>query len=136
MVALKNFSLFLLWTVLILYLSFSPLQAWPKSSIFQKLYLDKVVHITMYAVLAFLLLRSVFMHWKKQTIRLNTIVYALVFAAAFGIAVEFLQPVLTMYRKFEWMDIAANISGVFFGLYIFNYMRSRRYLGLSVIMSD
>ncbi len=87
----------------------------------------------MYAVLGLLLLRSIFIQRKKQTLRFETICYALIFASTIGIAVEFLQPVLTMYRKFEWMDMVANTAGVLLGLYIFKWLRSRRYFDLNIL---
>ena len=39
---LKNFALFFIWMVIILYLSFTPLTNWPQETILQKLYVDKL----------------------------------------------------------------------------------------------
>lgn len=115
----KNFGLFICWLIIILYLSFSPLKNWPQQTIFQKLYFDKVVHITMYAVLSFLLLRSIFFYQKKQPPRFSIVVVTFICCAGMGIAIEFLQPLLTAFRKFEWLDMVANAAGAITGILLF-----------------
>lgn len=125
----KNFWLFVLWMALILYLSFAPLKDWPQPGIFQKLYLDKVVHFTMYALLSFLLLRSIFQQQLKHTPRYATIITSLIFSAGLGIAIEVLQPVFTMYRKFELMDMVANAVGAIAGVIVFKWLLSKEMMG-------
>lgn len=130
MLFVKHFWLFLFWMCLILYLSFVPLKDWPQPSIFQKLYIDKAVHFTMYAVLCFLLLRSIFRQQMKQPPRYATRIMAVVFSAGVGVAIEVLQPLLTDYRQFELMDMAANAIGAIAGGMIFNWMLSKGRMGL------
>lgn len=116
---LKHFWVFLCWMLLIIYLSFTPLNDWPQPSVLQKLYLDKVVHFTMYLVLSLLLLRSFYRQQNRQMLRYAVIITALLFSAGLGIAVETLQPLLTRFRKFEWADMAANVAGALAGVLIF-----------------
>src|SRR5215471_12441830 len=127
---LKNFTLFFIWMLIILYLSFTPLTNWPQETILQKLYVDKLVHITMYSILSFLLLLGLTRQQKKLPLRYQAIVVAVLFCAAMGATIEFLQPVLTMYRKFEWLDMAANATGAILGYYIFRGVQRKQWLGL------
>jgi len=136
MTLIKNFWLFLVWLFVILYLSFTPLTNWPQPTLFQKLYIDKVVHIFMYAALSFLLLRGFFLQQKKQHLRYALIVTSLIICAGLGVAVEFLQPVLTMYRRFEWMDMVANATGVVTGWLIFSWLLSKQWLGLKTMSTN
>ncbi|MBK6482297.1 MAG: VanZ family protein [Chitinophagaceae bacterium] len=128
---LKHFWIFLLWLLLILYLSFAPLKDWPQPSIFQKLYLDKAVHFTMYLLLSFLLLRSFFRQQPLQKYRYAIFAGTLAFSAGLGIAVEALQPILTQYRRFEWMDMLANAIGAIAGIVIFRWLLSRGYAAMN-----
>ncbi|MEP7129433.1 MAG: VanZ family protein [Chitinophagales bacterium] len=128
----KHYVLFLLWMMLIVYLSFTPLKSWPQPTIFQKLYIDKVVHFIMYSVLSFLLIRSIFRQQMKQLPRYESLLIAFIFSASLGVAVEFLQPMLTEYRKFEWMDMIANAAGALGGVFFFKWLLSRRKMGLKV----
>src|SRR5262245_18329994 len=105
MLWLKNFWLFLTWFGIILYLSFTPLQNWPKIGTFEKLQLDQVVHIIMYGILCLLLLRGIFMQNHRTKPSLQAIISSIVFCALVGISIEFLQPILTMYRQFEIADM-------------------------------
>ncbi len=127
---LKHFWVFLLWLLLILYLSFAPLKDWPQPSIFQKLYLDKAVHVTMYLLLSFLLLRSFFRQQPLQKYLYAIFAGTLAFSAGLGIAVEALQPILTQYRRFEWMDMIANAIGAIAGIVIFRWLLLRAQAGM------
>ena len=65
----------------------------------------------MYGVLSFLLMRSVFLHQQKRMPRFDTILAVLLFSAGTGVLIEILQPLLTAFRKFEWLDMVANATG-------------------------
>lgn len=132
MVILKNYWLFFVWLLIIFYLSFTPLTGWPQPTIFQKLYIDKVVHVFMYSVLSFLLLRGNFRQQKKQGTRYGYTLPSLIFCASVGIAIEFLQPLLTMYRKFEWLDMVANATGVLTGWLLFKWISGMEWFGFKL----
>ncbi len=122
---LKNFWLFFLWMVVILYLSFTPLSGWPKLGLFQKLYFDKLVHISMYAILAFLLLWAVYRFNHHAVLRTSVIISCIVFCALMGASIEFLQPILTQFRQFEWLDMMANATGSICGYFLFLLIRKQ-----------
>ncbi len=135
MTLFRNFWLFLLWLGIILYLSFTPLSGWPKVSMFQKLYLDKLVHISMYAFLSLFLLRGFFIYEQNKTSRTRIILLSILFCVLVGTGIELLQPLLTRYRQFEWMDMIANATGTFLGYFIFLFLSKRQWLGLKNIAS-
>jgi VanZ family protein len=130
MIFFKNFWLFSAWLIFILYLSFAPLSNWPQPSLFDKIYMDKVVHVFMYCLLTFFLLRSIARQQKNGLLRYEQVVAIVIFCAGLGIVIEFLQPVLTMYRKFEWMDMVANATGAVSGWFIFRWVISKRWFRL------
>jgi VanZ family protein len=127
----KNFWLFALWFAVILYLSFTPLTGWPKVNLFQKLYFDKLVHISMYALLSLFLLRS-FFKIKNDAPSHTTLFACVLFCVAAGASIEFLQPILTMYRQFEWLDMVANTIGSLVGYFLFTFFMKKQWLGMNL----
>jgi len=127
---LKNFSLFIIWFAIIFYLSFTPLTEWPKLGVFEKLYFDKVVHIAMYGIFCFLLLWGLSRQNQGKKISSSSIIASILFCAGVGIAIEFLQPILTMFRQFEVADMIANAIGSITGFYFFSLILKRSWLGL------
>lgn len=119
---------FICWFGIILYLSFTPLTGWPKLGMFEKLYADKLVHITMYAILCFLFLFGLARSGEGSIGSKKLLVYAVVFCAGTGICIEILQPLLTRFRQFEWLDMIANAIGAGVGAYAFSKLISRRFL--------
>jgi len=127
---LKNFALFLIWFAIIIYLSFTPLPGWPKINTLEQLQFDKLVHIGMYAVFSFLLLRSFFIQQNRTAPSSIVTVSAILFCVAVGIAIEFLQPILTLFRKFEVLDMVADSIGAVAGFYVFKYFTKKKWFGL------
>ena len=130
MTLVKNFWLFLVWMGVILYLSFTPLSDWPKVTAFDKLYIDKIIHVCMYSILSFLLLRGIFRQQSNHLPRYPLVISSVLFCALMGATIEFLQPKLTMYRQFEWMDMIANASGAIGGYFLFSLLLKKQWLGI------
>lgn len=84
----------------------------------------------MYSVLSFLLLRGIFLRQMKQMPRYQILLITFIFCTGVGVVIEFLQPVLTAYRKFEWLDMVANATGALGGIVIFRWLFSRSRFGL------
>lgn len=127
---LKPFAAFMVWLLVILYLSFARLYNFPQSNWVNELYLDKVVHFGMYAILETLFLFGFFQNTKPNDIPKMSLVITILFGVSLGCSIEFLQPILTSYRKFEWLDMLANALGVLGGLYFFNRYLKKRILRL------
>tara|TARA_B100000900_G_scaffold343760_1_gene307620 strand:- start:3233 stop:3595 length:363 start_codon:yes stop_codon:yes gene_type:complete len=70
-------------------------------------HLDKIIHLTAYSLLQFVL----FFMFKSYKLK-NTLKYSILVSIVFGIVIEFLQANLTSYREFEIFDIMANVTGI------------------------
>ena len=105
---LKKYPLSLFIIVIILYLSFfTP----PQTDMPEIPYMDKLAHICMYGGLCFLqwieyLRIHSTIHWKK------IISGAIVFPIALSGCIELVQAYCTEHRGGEWMDFAANTTGI------------------------
>ena len=99
---------------------------------FDKLYFDKIVHVCMYAILSFLLLRGFFKQQSNHPPRYSVLISSVVFCAVIGAGIEFLQPVLTMYRQFEWADMMANATGTVCGYFLFSWFMKKQWLGMKL----
>jgi glycopeptide antibiotics resistance protein len=131
---LRNFILFAIWLGVILYLSFAPLTNWPKETFLQKLHFDKIVHLTMYSVLCFLLLRSFFKQQNNHLPRYSVIIACVLFCIVVGTSIEILQPALTFFRQFDAYDIMANSAGVLIGYLVFSFLLKKKWLGMKTRM--
>lgn len=69
---------------------------------------DKLVHVFLYFSLAGLLIFELIRSNKTRTF---AAVFALIFAAAYGGLMEFLQELLTVSRSADWLDWAADVAG-------------------------
>ncbi len=108
--SLRNFLPFFGWLCIIVYLSFSPLHGWPQPGWLERIGLDKLIHIFMYAVLSTLLLFGA----TRNTNQFPSVPKAMgmvLLCASVGLVIEWLQPLLTMYRHHEWADMLANAAG-------------------------
>ncbi len=105
---LKKYPLTWLTTAIILYLSFfKP----PQTDMEEIPGIDKLVHICMYGGLCFLLwIEYLRIHsainWKR------IIIGSLLLPIAFSGSIEFAQSYLTEHRGGDWLDLAANTTGV------------------------
>ena len=105
---LKKYPLTWLTIATILYLSFfKP----PQTDMEEIPGIDKLVHICMYGGLCFLLwieyLRThSVIHWKR------IIIGGILLPVAFSGSIELAQSYLTEHRGGDWLDLAANTTGV------------------------
>lgn len=110
--------------MLILWLSLSGSSTMVPGRILNIPYIDKLGHLSMYALFsAVLLLDSC--HWK--TVRGFSYTVLLI-PLGFGALMEILQMTLTQVRKAEITDLAANIGGVIAGIiaaHIVRYLLDR-----------
>ena len=84
----------------------------------------------MYSVFCFLLLWGISRQNQGNKISRSSAIASIAFCASVGIAIEFLQPILTMYRQFEIADMIANAIGAICGFYVFSVALKRSWLGL------
>ena len=104
----------------IIYLSFFIM---PGSDEFSPIipHLDKFGHFILYGFQAL----SLYMYFRKYFFgNSNTIVFTI--CLIIGLIIEFLQPVLTNNRVFDFLDIIANLSGVLTSLIILKLLIRQR----------
>jgi len=105
-------TLAIVWLLIMNILFFLPGSALPQESWFDAVYLDKWVHIGLFAVLIFLW-RSSF-NWDY-----NNYNWILLFSALlYGLSVEFIQKYWIPNRSFDLYDVAADMAGSVIGLLI------------------
>jgi len=97
------------WFCISLFLLTLPGSALPKDELFDKLQVDKWVHITMFFLLCFL-----FGYPLRKTNNVSLLTWLLVICMtgiAYGIAIEFVQKYWIPNRSFDIWDIAADTVG-------------------------
>jgi len=97
---------------LISILFFLPGSALPKENWFDKIYIDKWVHVGLFAVLIFLW-RSSF-NWDINTYNL----FLLLAAVLYGFLVEVVQLYWIPNRSFDMYDVLSDASGSIVGLLV------------------
>ena len=100
------------WLVLISILFFLPGSALPKENWFDKIYIDKWVHVGLFAVLIFLW-RSSF-NWDINSYNL----FLLLTAVLYGFLVEVVQLYWIPNRSFDMYDVLSDASGSIVGLLV------------------
>ncbi len=116
---IKYNILSILWAIVILILCLMPGKDLPHVSI---LNFDKLVHFSVYLLLASMM----YYGWKKQnsfsSLHQNTLIKILLITSTYGFAVEIMQELFTTDRHFDIFDALANsmgaVAGSFFAVYI------------------
>jgi VanZ family protein len=112
MIPLKKFIPAIGWFFLLLFLICLPGNQFPKTGDWlEKIYFDKWVHIGLFSILAFLLMRPfVNSTLSKQTI-LQTIFKVALAVSVWGLTTEFIQKYFIPHRNFDLWDWAADSAG-------------------------
>jgi VanZ family protein len=109
---LKYNTVPILWALAILVACLIPGKDIPGVSIFE---FDKIVHFTLYLVLAI----TMYYGWKKQDsfswFHQNTILKILLISSIYGFSVEVAQELFTVDRHFDLFDALANATGAVAG---------------------
>ena len=120
---LKRYPLSILVIAAILYLSFFKL---PQTSLNEIKNLDKIVHICMYGGLT-VILWSEHIRQHFPLIKRHLIIGGIICPIIMSGLIEIGQATLTETRGGDWLDFAANITGVILGS-IFSYYVLRPYI--------
>lgn len=97
------------WLLIIFISCATPGEQLPPSPFFN---FDKLVHVGIFGVLHFLLLRGFFLQTRFPKLRSKYFFYAPMISADYGILMEVLQGYVFRNRSFDWFDIFANLIGV------------------------
>ncbi|GEP92320.1 VanZ like family protein [Chitinophaga terrae (ex Kim and Jung 2007)] len=102
-----------IWISVVTTLCLMPGDDVPSSSFLEKIHFDKIVHFGMFAGVVFLTGWGIFKHRKH--ISGTTLIALVVFAASFGLAIEFIQKYWAIGRSFDLFDLLADSLGAVFG---------------------
>ena len=98
------------WLIFISILFVLPGSALPREHWFDKIYVDKWVHVLFFAILLFLWRSAI-----QQGSRIHSYILLLL-AFLYGLTVEFVQENWVPNRSFDWFDVLADIIGSVAGL--------------------
>lgn len=111
MTFLRNFGWTLLWALVILVLCLLPGKDLPSFWWTEILSIDKFVHAGVFAVLVWLLLRSLRLRTPDLPLRSREVRIALALCIAYGGALEIMQGAFLPDRFADLMDFLANALG-------------------------
>lgn len=124
---LRAFRLPLLWAALILVLSGIPGDYIPRVVMFSEwLGPDKLVHLVIFGVLAFLLLKSISRQYGKVLNRFIVVTIVLAVGTVFGLLLEALQRHVFVGRNGNPYDLAADVLGLILGTAVFYIFFERK----------
>jgi VanZ family protein len=101
----------ILWASIILFFSVLPARKIPLITV---QYLDKAFHFFEFAILAFLMMRSLYRD-IKHPLRENHVLFTLISGSAYGIVLELIQRFVPG-RDMAAGDVVANIAGIVLGI--------------------
>jgi VanZ family protein len=99
----------ILWALLILIACATPGEQLPPSPFLD---FDKLVHLCIFGVLQFLLLRGFRCQQNFPTLKKNYMIISLMISVGYGVLMEILQGYVFRNRSFDVLDMAANTLGV------------------------
>ena len=112
------------WAMVIMILCGLPGKKLPKLSFLDWAKPDKIVHLIMFGVMSFLLLKSFFTEYGKKTTTYKFIAVSV--SIAYGVLIEILQATIFIDRTGDFRDALADALGAFIGLWIFNYLDKKQ----------
>jgi len=105
---LFQYKFSILLAIVIALLSLAPSSSFPVSSVYNIPYIDKIVHILMYAPFGFVALME--SRCRLQCSRLHFFILLGIFLVS--ALIEVLQATVVLTRGAEWVDLLANFSGI------------------------
>lgn len=111
----------ILWILLVLYLCTIPGSDIPSNSFFEKIHMDKIVHLGLFGCTVLLL--CIGYYRSKGHISILTLTLFWLVAAFYGLAIEFIQKYWAIDRSFDMMDALADSIGALCGIIAFLFVR-------------
>lgn len=108
----------ILWLILATILHCIPGEMIPRQDWINKLSLDKLVHISLFAAL-FLLWFWPLSRMYQQSLKSGKVMLWVGLAAvSYGVSMEFVQHYFVKHRSFEILDMIADSTGVLAGMFL------------------
>ncbi|NIG52713.1 VanZ family protein [Chitinophaga sp. Cy-1792] len=114
---LRYFIPAIAWLVLIMVLCTLPGRDIPTNSFLEKIHFDKFVHFGLFGGIVFFL--SLAFWWQRKKISPALLFLFVLFAAAYGLAIEFIQKYYAEGRSFDLYDALADTIGAIAGVWVF-----------------
>ena len=114
----RFFLPFLAWLIISIVLLTLPGSAFPQENWFDKVWLDKWVHVGMFAIMTFLLCWAFVKKPVAPSGYPKYFIPAAIAVLGYGVIMEFVQLYFVANRSFDGGDIIADAVGSFIGLFI------------------
>jgi len=122
---IKDFLPGILWWILVMVLTLTPGNYFPEVSSFWNLFSpDKLIHLFIFGVLAFLLLSGFGKHFRLKSAR-SLIIAPVLITLFTGILTEVMQAIFPIGREASLYDAIANFTGCFAGYYSFRILKNK-----------
>jgi VanZ family protein len=124
---MKSFRFFLpafIWLIISTILLTLPGTAFPQENWMDRIWMDKWIHVGMFAIMATLISWAFFKKGIPLNKHKNYFITAGLIALGYGIIMEFVQLFFVAHRSFDWIDIVSDAAGSFIGV----WFSIRRYI--------
>ena len=111
----------IIWIIFVLVLCTLPGNDLPNDPMFEKIHMDKIVHMGLFACTVLLLCLGYYRqygHISKLTFSVIAIS-----AAFYGLAIEYIQRYWAVQRNFDMSDVAADTVGAVAGILAFKLIK-------------
>ena len=115
----------LAWAIFILIICGIPGDKIPEMTFWQWLKPDKIVHLLIFGLLCFLMIRSFLALNTGSFFYKNAKMLSLLLTIFYGVLIEILQATVFIHRSGDVRDAIANSIGAFVGLWIFGKMAKK-----------
>lgn len=132
---LRNFFLPGFWAISILFLSSIPSDELPDFSFWNLIGIDKLAHVFMYGIFAFLISRAYAIQSSNSAISFNSGKIAATISIIYGGLIEVWQEYILTYRYGEWLDFLFNVLGTFLGIWIYRKINKNKLVKTTDIKS-
>ena len=109
----------IIWSLVILVLSWVPGKSIPEFSFWSLLSFDKFAHAAVYAILVLVTIVGQSKQYRFSFYRSKIVIRSLIFSTVYGIGVEIFQAYSNTGRHMEFADMIANTIGGLLGVAIF-----------------
>ena len=116
----------LLWALFILGLCALPGTAIPELSFLDWLKPDKIVHLVLFGVQSYLLIKAFLAQTANPFLKTRARLVSVTLSCIYGVVVELIQEYFIPTRRGDVFDSLADGLGAFMGLWFFNYWNKRR----------
>ena len=115
---LKYQAFTIVWSLLILFLTLAPGEYIPEITLWEILTFDKLAHIGIFTILAFLMIIGFIKQSDYMILRMHPVRASIIIAVSYGLIIEGIQSFIPG-REVELNDIIANTLGSLIGSVLF-----------------